>query len=135
MRNALHVRKARFRYPYATIRELAKIISNKKYYKGTISHQRVYQLLVEQGLDTTPPRARNHKYCRYYECGEAIERSQTFCCYNHRFKHYNIKIKCEYCRLTFYRKRGTLLANNRLGAKKAYCTITCFRKDRSIYEY
>ena len=134
MRNALHVRKARFRYPYATIRQLAEHISTKKYYKGTISYQRVYQCLVEEGLETSPPRSRKTKYCRYYACGEAVERIKTFCSNKHRFYHYNIKVICGYCTLPFYRKRAILVSNKRYGAKNAYCTIKCFRRDREIVD-
>ena len=132
MRNALHVRKARLRYPYATVRELAKYISNKRYYQGTISHQRVYQCLVEEGLETSPPHGRRLKYCKYYDCSESIERWQNFCSRKHRFQYYNIKVKCGYCGLPFYRKRGILLSNNKLGVKNAYCTIKCFREDKEI---
>lgn len=135
MRNGLHVRKARFRYPYATIRELAEYISNKKYYKGTISHQRVYQCLVEEGLETNPPHGRKLNYCKYYDCAESIKSYRRFCSNNHKFKHYNIKVICGYCDLPFYRKRGRLLTNKRFGAKNVYCTIRCFQKDREIEQY
>ena len=132
MRNGLHVRKARLRYPYATIRELAEYISNKKYYQGTISYQRVYQCLVEEGLETKPPRGRRLKYCKFYECSESVPAGHSFCSRKHRFQHYNIKVICGYCTLTFYRKRGILLANNKLGAKNAYCSIKCSRRDKEI---
>ena len=131
MRPALHVRKARLRYPYASIRELTTLLNKKRNYKG-LSHQRVYQLLVEQGLETNPPRLKNVKYCRYFDCSTAIESTKTFCNSRHRFQHYNIKLKCGYCGLPFYRKRARIIAEKRKGAQNAYCTIKCFRNDKKI---
>ena len=131
MRPALHVRKARLRYPYASIRELTTLLNKKRNYKG-LSYQRVYQLLVEQGLETTPHRLQKAKYCKYFDCSNTVESTKTFCASRHRFQHYNIKLKCGYCGLLFYRKRARIIAEKRKGAKNAYCTIKCFRKDNMI---
>jgi|ETNvirnome_2_130_1030620.scaffolds.fasta_scaffold03673_5 hypothetical protein len=131
MRPALHVRKARIRYPYASIRELTALLNKKRNYKG-LSYQRVYQLLVEQGLETTPHRLQKAKYCKYFDCSNTVESTKTFCASRHRFQHYNIKLKCGYCGLLFYRKRARIIAEKRKGAKNAYCTIKCFRKDNMI---
>ena len=129
MRSALHVRKARLRYPYASIRELSVLLNKKRNYKG-MSYQRVYQLLVEQGLETIPHRLKNVKYCRYFDCSNAVVSIKTFCDSRHRFQHYNIKLNCGRCGLPFYRKRARIIAEKRKGAKNAYCTVKCFRRDK-----